>query len=254
MQLFRFGIEVTKTTESAKKRNSRLKQQGIKQFIVASASNEVSKKRWNDDGDFDAPSKRRHDADDEADADVELRRVMALSVETKRLEDERRGSDRSDGQKPEARREPRTPLKKLLEDNSLDEIPTSKPSANEPKFKFVGSPVRKRADRKALPAFECHDCRNFYAGANLSEEQLQELLQKCSKHRRKNPPPQYSPKVCWELEIREDNSQNKTQVGPPLRTRKRRKAEARQNVVNINIDDDDEPFFIDDQSEDSQII
>ena len=175
---------------------------------------------------------------------------MALSVETKRLEDERRGSNPSDRTNPEARKEPRTPLKKLLEDNSLDDIPTSKPNTNAPNFKFVGSPVRKRAERRALPAFECHECRDYYAGANLDEEQLQELLQKCSKHRRQNPPPRDSPKVCWELEIREDTSQNKTQVGPPLRTRKRRKAQMRRNLN----DDDDDVFFIDDQSEESQLI
>ena len=232
--------------------NARLKQQGIKQFIVPGAGSEASKKRWRDDADA-GPSKRRLGLDEESggvDADAELRRAMALSVETKRLEDERRGSDRPERKKAEARKEPRTPLKKLLEDNSLDEIP-SKPSANEPNFKYVGSPVRKRAERKALPAFECHECRNYYAGANLTEEQLQDLLQKCSKHRRRNPPPPDSPKVCWELEIREDNSQDKTQVGPPLRTRKRRvQPQTRRNFD----DDDDEPIFIDDQSEDSQII
>ena len=244
---------MTKTSESAKMSNARLKQQGIKQFIVPGAGSEASKKRWRDDADA-GPSKRRLGLDEEsggvdADADVELRRAMALSVETKRLEDERRGSDRPERKKAEARKEPRTPLKKLLEDNSLDEIP-SKPSANEPNFKYVGSPVRKRAERKALPAFECHECRNYYAGANLTEEQLRDLLQKCSKHRRRNPPPPDSPKVCWELEIREDNSQDKTQVGPPLRTRKRRV----QPQTRRNFDDDDEPIFIDDQSEDSQII
>ena len=31
LDLFRFGIEVTKTTEAAKKQNSKLKQQGIMQ-------------------------------------------------------------------------------------------------------------------------------------------------------------------------------------------------------------------------------
>ena len=61
------------------------------------------------------------------------------------------------------------------------------------------------------------------------------------------------------MEIREDNSQNKTQVGPPLRTRKRRKAEARRSAADVNVgvnneDNNEDLFFIDDQSEDSQII
>ena len=33
-----------------------------------------------------------------------------------------------------------------------------------PNFKYVGSPVRKKKERKALPGFECRECRDFYAG------------------------------------------------------------------------------------------
>ncbi len=90
------------------------------------------------------------------------------------------------------------------------------------------------------------DCRNYYAGANLDENQLQELLQQCSRHRSKNPPPASSPKTCWELDIKEDSSQNKTQAGPPLRTRKPRPGLKKRNIA------DDEDFG--DISEDSQII
>jgi hypothetical protein len=69
------------------------------------------------------------------------------------------------------------------------------------------------------------------------------FLQECSRHRSKNPPPASSPKVCWELDLREDNTQNKTQIGRPLRTRKR--------IRKPNYEDE---FDIDDRSEDSQII
>ena len=74
------------------------------------------------------------------DGDLEL--ALSLSLETKRLEDEQRPK----------RTEPRTPLKKLLEDESLDNLPRVKAEVG---HKFVDTPVRKKAERKVLPAFEC---------------------------------------------------------------------------------------------------
>jgi len=85
-----------------------------------------------------------------------------------------------------------------------------------PKHKLLCHDIRKRADRKALQAFECAECRNYYSGANLNEDQLRDLLQQCSRHRSKNPPPAATPQVCWELDIRDDSSQNKTQVSVSL--------------------------------------
>ena len=150
------------------------------QFTVT--PNEVSKKRDNTVGD----SKHRL----ECDAD-DLLHAIALSVETKRLEDERQRSlnqtraipDTSADQKAAKRSEPRTPLKKLLESRELDALPVKQTAESNVNFKYVGSPVRKQAERKKLPAFDCTDCRKYYAGTNLNEEQLQELLQKCSRHR-----------------------------------------------------------------------
>jgi hypothetical protein len=78
-----------------------------------------------------------------------------------RLEDEERHD-----KKPLLRPGPRTPLKKLLEDESLDNLPGAM-KKEVPSHKFVESPVRKKAERKILQGFDCIDCKNYYAGANL---------------------------------------------------------------------------------------
>ena len=93
-----------------------------------------------------------------------------------------------------------------------------------PKFKYNSAPVRKKADRlKTLQGHDCKECRDFYKGDNLTDSQLAELLNKCSKHRSKEPPPQQSPQIRWNLEIEEDGPQDKTQISSPFKTRERRK-------------------------------
>ena len=93
-----------------------------------------------------------------------------------------------------------------------------------PKFKYVRSPIRKKADRlKLLQGHDCKECRDFYKGDNLSESQLANLLNKCSKHRSKEPPLQQSPQIRWNLEIEEDGPNDKTQISSPFKTRQRRK-------------------------------
>ena len=99
-------------------------------------------------------------------------------------------------------------------------------SGEHPNYKFVGSPIRKKADRmKLLQGHDCKDCRNFYKGDNLSDSELADLLNKCSKHRSKYlpPPQQLSPQIRWNLELEEDGPNDKTQIGSPLKTRDRRK-------------------------------
>jgi hypothetical protein len=131
---YRFGIDVSETTLSQKKRNSRLKQQGILQYVKGSNPADGT----SSEGKPLTSSGRMRNL--EMDVDLEL--AKALSLETKRLEDEQRPK----------RTEPRTPLKKLLEDESLDNLPRVKVEVG---HKFVDSPVRKKAERKVLPAFEC---------------------------------------------------------------------------------------------------
>ncbi len=123
---------MSETTLSQKKRNSRLKQQGIMQYVKGPNSTEGTSSERKLLTSFGAAR----------DLDVELEMAKALSLETKRLEDEQRPK----------RTEPRTPLKKLLEDESLDNLPRAKVDIG---HKFVDTPVRKKAERKGLPAFEC---------------------------------------------------------------------------------------------------
>jgi hypothetical protein len=129
---YRFGIDVSETTLSQKKRNSRLKQQGILQYVKGSNL---------DDG-TSCEGKPLTSSGRMRNLEMDLELAKALSLETKRLEDEQRPK----------RTEPRTPLKKLLEDESLDNLPRVKVEVG---HKFVDSPVRKKAERKVLPAFEC---------------------------------------------------------------------------------------------------
>jgi hypothetical protein len=49
-------------------------------------------------------------------------------------------------------------------DGSLDLLPGEKARKMSPDFQYIGSPVRKKQERKALPAFECIECRNYYNG------------------------------------------------------------------------------------------
>eukprot|EP00096_Caligus_rogercresseyi_P016010 TRINITY_DN8529_c0_g1_i1.p1 TRINITY_DN8529_c0_g1~~TRINITY_DN8529_c0_g1_i1.p1 ORF type:complete len:497 (-),score=141.01 TRINITY_DN8529_c0_g1_i1:245-1735(-) len=86
------------------------------------------------------------------------------------------------------------------------------------------SAVKTKSGRALLEGFDCMECKTYYKDANLSEEEIQSLLKSCSRHRAKIPPPSLeSQNERWELEIREDEDErNKTQMGPPLKVRKRR--------------------------------
>ncbi len=95
---------------------------------------------------------------------------------------------------------------------------------------LANNPGRSKEDRQKLSGFSCKDCEKYYADANLNDEQLQEAIQKCSRHRAAIAPPSDSPQEMWKLEI--DDLQNKTQVGSPLKTRKRRKMSRQQIIEN----------------------
>ncbi|CAB4063713.1 RBBP8 [Lepeophtheirus salmonis] len=85
-------------------------------------------------------------------------------------------------------------------------------------------PVRKRSARALLEGFNCEECKAYYKDTNLSEEQVKKLLKACSRHRAKVPPPSFeSQNERWELEIRDDENdeRNITQMGPPLKLRKK---------------------------------
>lgn len=69
-------------------------------------------------------------------------------------------------------------------------------------YKYVKDPVRgKRARKKQLRGFECADCAAFYADASLSHKQMQDLMDRCSKHRALHPPPKSSPQDYWKCDM-----------------------------------------------------
>ena len=66
--------------------------------------------------------------------------------------------------------------------------------------------------------FACDDCKNYYENQNLPEEKLQELVQKCSRHRAKIAPPPSSPKEIWKLDIEGPDPETHV-LDEPLKTR-----------------------------------
>lgn len=59
--------------------------------------------------------------------------------------------------------------------------------------------VRKKNDREKLNGYDCRECRQYYAGDNLTEEQLKLVLKNCSKHRHQSTPPPDTPEDFWEV-------------------------------------------------------
>lgn len=68
-------------------------------------------------------------------------------------------------------------------------------------MQVIEQPVRKKSERAKLVASLCEDCRGYYATyKHLSEEQLQEKLQQCSRHRGQvHKPP--TPDNFWEVDF-----------------------------------------------------
>ena len=50
-------------------------------------------------------------------------------------------------------------------------------------WKYANVLVKKKAEWEKLKGFAYDDCEQYYKNANLTNKQLQKLLQKCSKHR-----------------------------------------------------------------------
>ncbi|XP_028135656.2 uncharacterized protein LOC114330511 [Diabrotica virgifera virgifera] len=66
-------------------------------------------------------------------------------------------------------------------------------------------PVVRGHARKLLNGFSCLQCREFYAGMNLSPTELQKRLDECSKHRYKYQPPEDTYPGIWDLTIPAEN-------------------------------------------------
>jgi len=174
---YRFGINVDTTTDSQKKRLSSLKQQSISKYAIP--GNDQSLKRYIFEKIPTSAMKMF-----KLRPGNEMERVLALSVESAKIDDEKRKNSelrwtvkaRFDFIISDSPWNFRSPLKKLLLDDSFDSLPGERKGKRSPDFKYVGSPVRKKLERKALPAFECRECRDFYAG-NLSFQKFKDILE-----------------------------------------------------------------------------
>ena len=109
-------------------------------------------------------------------------------------------------------------------DDSFDKLPEKEPKLPDLGYKYAHPTVRKKEDRKELQGFECADCIGWFEGEDMTEEEIRAKIQKCSKHRAKFAPRRSrSPQDMWKIGIESDEEKERTQIGPPLRTRRRKK-------------------------------
>ncbi|CAG9830049.1 unnamed protein product [Diabrotica balteata] len=86
------------------------------------------------------------------------------------------------------------------ESPGIDSSPRKKP-----KISPRAEPVVRGHARKLLNGFSCVQCREFYAGMNLSPTELQKRLDECSKHRYKYQPPEDTYPAIWDMTIPDEN-------------------------------------------------
>lgn len=78
-------------------------------------------------------------------------------------------------------------------EDSFDRVP----GKEQPNFAHVDV-VRKQDERRRLPAHKCEECREYFEGMGLSEEEIQKRLQTCSRHRAKHAAPG-TPEHFWDI-------------------------------------------------------
>jgi len=119
-----------------------------------------------------------------------------------------------------------------------DDIMEVTNSDENPQFAHVGTAVRKKEERKKLFGFDCRECQEYYQQKleeGLTKDQILNILNKCSRHRGLFKPP-LTPEKFWNADIIEDDPddpRNKTQPGKTLRSRAKRRAEARSKKAQI---------------------
>jgi hypothetical protein len=65
-------------------------------------------------------------------------------------------------------------------------------------FKFKEDPVRKKSERIKLLGYECKCCKEYYESLDLSDVELEERMNYCSRHRGNHRPPK-TPEHFWEI-------------------------------------------------------
>ncbi|KAK4871896.1 hypothetical protein RN001_016020 [Aquatica leii] len=93
------------------------------------------------------------------------------------------------------------PLSRLTLKSNLfknyDRIPVKKSVV--PEHPHITDRVRCKADKLKLPGWSCKSCQDYYEDFNLTEEQLREKMNICSKHRNKFEPLNQTPKGYWDV-------------------------------------------------------
>lgn len=210
----RFGMEVDQVPVSELERIRRLKQRKMDTYFKTPKS---------------GPSTgRKRKMKKKSESDEELRRVIEMSKESAKIEEETRQS-----QKKKASKKPRTALTDLPDnlDDSFDRLPEAKEKSSKPNFKYVGEVVRGKEARQRLEATDCPECREFYLNSKMTDQQLKEVLKECSRHRSASAAASKpdSPHSQW-LDMGfgdEDRDANRTQVGEKLKSKKQRMKEWR---------------------------
>ncbi|KAK0170773.1 hypothetical protein PV328_008575 [Microctonus aethiopoides] len=91
--------------------------------------------------------------------------------------------------------------------NSFDTVPARKVVT--PKFAVKGPVVRKKTLRAKLRGWDCENCANYYEKMGLSEKELQERKDQCSRHRSNFNERYYTPPGLWDLRF--PDTQNSSQ-------------------------------------------
>ena len=101
---------------------------------------------------------------------------------------------------------------------------------------------RKKEERRRLNGYSCPECDEYYQQKleeGLTKDQILQLMNKCSKHRGLFKPP-LTPEKYWDPDIIEDDPSDprvKTQPGGQLRTRAVRRAEKRNKMRGLELEE-----------------
>ncbi|KAF5282342.1 hypothetical protein FQR65_LT14331 [Abscondita terminalis] len=83
--------------------------------------------------------------------------------------------------------------------HDYDHIPMKTSKA--PQYPHKTEPVRCKAEKLRLPGWSCKECKEYYEGFDLSEEELREKMNMCSKHRNKFDPFNDTPNGFWDIDM-----------------------------------------------------
>ncbi|XP_005107975.1 uncharacterized protein LOC101854667 [Aplysia californica] len=149
--------------------------------------------------------------------------TLVKCVDVKVIEDEE--DDVDDGEADKSGGSVRSPAPPQSVFDSFDRVPADESR----EFAHV-EVVRKHSERNKLQGFSCKQCHDYYKNSGLSEEEMQQKMKECSRHRDKFRPPS-TPEHFWSLgfpdtaEYSARESSKGRSVIAPRPPRRRRKLE-----------------------------